>query len=90
MNFFGNKMEIEMFDDMKWDIKQDDENIKNYIKIKFFKDINNAKENKNQNNMKSNNHYYYIIRKTTDIFPKNYYKLTKSSNNLKKKYLTMN
>ena len=87
MDFFGNKMEIEMFDDMKWDIKQDDENIKNYIKIKFFKDINNAKENKNQNNMKSNNHYYYIIRKTTDIFPKNYYKLTKSSNNLKKKIL---
>ena len=29
MDFFGNKMEIEMFDDIKWDIKQDDENIKN-------------------------------------------------------------
>jgi cation-transporting ATPase 13A3/4/5 len=72
MNFFGNNIEEEIFQDMKWDIKQDDENNDKKIKIKYFK----------KNNI---NHFYYIINKISDIFPKNYYKLTQSSNNNKTK-----
>ena len=77
---FGNNLEIELFNDMKWDIKQYEENNNNSLKIKFFKevDINNLKiENKNN----YNNKYYFIIKKIIDIFPDNYYKLTESSNN---------
>jgi len=74
---FGNKLETELFGDMKWDIKQYEENNNNNtMKIKFFKDLNNLDIGNNNSNEK----YYYIIKKLTDIFPTNYYKLGKSSN----------
>ena len=81
MDFFGNNIEVELFDNMKWDIKQnEDYNNNNYLKLKFHKEDNFSKENKNKNNSKFNYQYYYITRKITDIFPKNYYKLAESSN----------
>ena len=80
MEFFGSDLEIEIFDEMKWDIKQNEENNNNnYTKIKYGKDINAFKENKNINNPQLINLNYYISRKIIDIFPKNYYKLAKSS-----------
>ena len=80
----GNPLEIELFNGMKWDIKQYEENNDiDELKIKFLKDTNNLEIGiKNNYNEK----YYYLIKKITDIFPNNYHKLTKSSNKgLKKK-----
>ena len=75
---FGNKLETELFEDMKWDIKQYEENINNNtLEIKFFKDLNYLELGNNNSNEK----YYYVIKKITDIFPTNYYKLGESSNN---------
>ena len=75
---FGNKLETELFKDMKWDIKQYEENNNNNtLKIKFFKDLNHLDIGNNNSNEK----YYYVIKKITDIFPTNYYKLGESSNN---------
>ena len=74
MDFFGNNIEVKLFDDIKWSIKQYEENINNnYLKIKF-PNIGNL------NNSKLIEHYYYITRKIVDIFPKNYYKLEESLN----------
>ena len=76
---FGNKLEIQLFEDLKWNIKQYDESNNNDdIKIKFFKNSSNF-EIKNNNNMSKKN--YYIINKIIDIFPDDYYKLTEASNN---------
>ena len=81
MDFFGNNIELELFDNMKWDIKQNEEyNNNNYFKLKFHKEDIFSKENKNINNSKISYQYYFITRKITDIFPKNYYKLAESSN----------
>ena len=75
MDFFGNDIEVNLFDDMKWSIKQNEENINSSnVKLKFDK-------GENLNNSKLINQYYYITRKIIDIFPKNYYKLEESSNN---------
>ena len=39
MDFFGNNIELELFDNMKWDIKQNEEyNNNNYFKLKFHKE----------------------------------------------------
>ena len=40
MDCFGNNLEIEILNDMKWDIKQNEEknNNNNYLKLKFPKD----------------------------------------------------
>ena len=80
MDLFGNDLEIEIFDGMKWDIKQNEENNNNnYAKIKYGKDINVFKENKNIKNPQLINLNYYISKKIIDIFPKNYYKLAQAS-----------
>ena len=82
MDCFGNNLEIEMLNDMKWDIKQNEENNNNnnYLKLKFPKDTNSFKDNKHQPISNFNYQYYYITRKIVDMFPKNYYKLAESSN----------
>ena len=81
MDYFGNDIEIEMFNDMKWDIKEIEENNNNnYVKIKFNKDVNNYPDSKIISNIKFNSQYYYITRKIADIFPKNYYKLAEINN----------
>ena len=67
---FGNNLDIKLFNDMKWKVKQCEDNNNNSIKI-----------GKNSFNDK----YYYIIKKETEIFPYNYYKLTSSSNKSKDK-----
>ena len=67
---FGNNLDIKLFNDMKWKVKQCEDNNNNSIKI-----------GKNSFNDK----YYYIIKKETEIFPYNYYKLTSSSNKGKDK-----
>ena len=69
---FGNKLETQLFNDMKWDIKQYEDTNNNNISIKFF-------HNKNITT-NTNYQYYYIINRITDIFPSNYYKLTESTN----------
>ena len=81
MDCFGNDLEIEILNDMKWDIKQNEENNNNnYLKLKFPKDTSSFKENKNQSISNFNYQYYYITSKIVDMFPKNYYKLAESSN----------
>ena len=81
MDCFGNNLEIEILNDMKWDIKQNEENNNNnYLKLKFPKDTSSFKENKNQSISNFNYQYYYITSKIVDMFPKNYYKLSESSN----------
>ena len=67
---FGNNLDIKLFNDMKWKVKQCEDNNNNSIKI-----------GKNSFNDK----YYYIIKKETEIFPYNYYKLISSSNKSKDK-----
>ena len=80
MEFFGKEIEIEMFKDMKWEIKQKEENINNsHIKIKFCKEYNDYTENKDNNNTIYNGVYYYISEKITDIYPSNYYLLTNNN-----------
>ena len=72
---FGNNIDIQLFNEMKWDIKPLEEN-NHTLKIKFFnKNILEMANNKN-----SNESYYYIINKINDIYPQNYYKLTESQN----------
>ena len=74
---FGNKLEIKLFEDFKWNIKQYDESNNNDdIKNKFFND-NYFEIKNNYYKCKMN---YYIINKVIDIFPDNYYKLTETSN----------
>ena len=71
---FGNIIEVNIFDDMKWDLKIYDANNENenlYIK------------NSKDSNYKSNNKYYcddcnLVSRQKSDIFPKNYYTITES------------
>ena len=73
-NFFGNNSEIELFNDMKWDIEQNEENnILDNLKFKFIHDINNSNYNFQ---------YYYISNTITEIFPNNFYELKKSINNV--------
>ena len=76
---FGNDLEIKLFNDMKWKIKQYEEN-NNAIKIKYFKDLN-VNNDETANNNYLNNQYYYVIKTIIDIFPNNYYKLTELNEN---------
>ena len=76
MDFFGKNIEIEIFNDMKWNMKQIEENEKDGDKG------NNFKENKNKEKLKFGNKYYYINNQIYDIFPKNYYQLSKNSNKM--------
>ena len=76
---FGNNLDIELFNCMKWDIKQYEENNSvNSLKIKYFKDININNYSLGINN-NSKDKYYYVIKKITDIYPNNYYELSESS-----------
>ena len=85
IDLFGNKIETNLYNDMKWDIKQYDntnnekENNKNIDEI----NIKNIKPNSESN-------YCLIIKKIYDIFPKNYYKLTESSKKSKNKTVKKN
>ena len=69
IDLFGSKIETTLFNNMKWDIKQYD---------------NNNDKEKNQNYEKIsvkniNSNYFIIQKKIYDIFPKNYYKLSETS-----------
>ena len=78
MDYFGNNIELEIFTDFKWDIKQIEESNKN-------NNNDNFNEIKNIINSKINSYNYYIINKIYDIFPQNYYQLSQASNKEKNK-----
>ena len=63
MNIFGNNIEIELFNNMKWDLK------KYEVNNNIIKNVKTLKENKHLKNNKFNNQYYYIIKNIYDIFP---------------------
>ena len=75
IELFGNKIETNLFNEMKWDMK-------------LINDSNNTEKSKRKNtdnfsikNSKLNNDSNYIIiqKKICDIFPKNYYRLGESN-----------
>ena len=71
---FGNIIEVNIFDDMKWDLKIYDNNNENE---------NLYTKNSNNSNYMNNNKYYcddtyLVIKQKSDIFPKNYYSITES------------
>ena len=71
---FGNIIEVNIFDDMKWDLKIYDTNNENE---------NLYTKNSNNSNYMNNNKYYcddtyLVIKQKSDIFPKNYYSITES------------
>jgi magnesium-transporting ATPase (P-type) len=71
---FGNKIEVNIFDDMKWDLKIYDTNNENE---------NLYTKNSKDSNYMNNNKYYcddtnLVIKQKSDIFPKNYYSITES------------
>ena len=74
IDLFGSKIETTLFNDMKWDVKQYDNNNNEKEKNKNYESISlkNIKSN-------FNNSYCLIQKKIYDIFPKNYYKLSESS-----------
>ena len=75
---YGNKIETTIFKDMNWDIKIYDyrENIGN----RKLDDYSKTTE-KRGNKLFYNNKFVFIDKKVSDIFPKNYYKITETSNN---------
>ena len=84
---FGNDIETKLFHNIKWDIKTYDYNLEYDDKNNQTINSNNIYNNKNytysntleeKNLFKYNNNLYIIDRKISDIFPKNYYKLTES------------
>ena len=78
IDIFGNKLETSLLSDMKWDIKpfnsnnndikENGKSKENYV-IKYVNDDN-----------KDDSSYYLVKKKVYDIFPKNNYKLSESSN----------
>ena len=74
---FGNIIETTIFNDMKWDIKSynfdDEKDLEN-------NNMKNGDSGKNQNKFKSNISKLFNItqKRRSDIFPKNYYKITES------------
>ena len=71
---FGNNLELQLFNDMKWNIRENENNSNKKIKINVF-------EEKSYSNYK----HYYITKNIIDIFPNNYYNLTVLSKNIVKK-----
>lgn len=71
---FGNIIEVNIFDDMKWDLKIHDSN---------YEDENFNAKNANDSNYMINSKYYcddnnLVSKQKSDIFPKNYYSITES------------
>ena len=72
---FGNVIETTIFNDMKWDIRTynfDDKEIDNNMK-NCDSEIDN---NKNKNSLSKI--FNIILKKRSDIFPRNYFKITES------------
>ena len=85
---YGNLIETEIFNEMKWDIKMQDSNEAIYSNIK--EDISNLNI-KNENSLLYNNKIIVIDQKIYDIFPKNYYKINENCRNeMIKRKLTKN
>ena len=90
-NIFGNIIERNIFDEMKWDIKTYDKY--NYLS----EEENNNKINLKENSFSNNNSLYYnckysfennynfIYEKISEIFPKNFYRITESLKEEKEK-----
>ena len=78
---FGNIIETTIFNDLKWDIKTNnyEDEKDNIIKNNDF-DLN---QNKSQSFL--NSKFNIIQKKRSDIFPKNYYKITESLLKIDKK-----
>ena len=76
---YGNKIETTIFKDMNWDVKIFDyrENIGNNKKLDDYSKTTEKRGNK----IFYNNKFVFIDKKVSDIFPKNYYKITETSNN---------
>ncbi len=71
---FGNIIEVNIFDDMKWDLKIYDANSENE---------NLYTKNSKDSNYMSNSKYFcddsnLVSKQRSDIFPKNYYSITES------------
>ena len=76
---YGNYIETTIFKEMNWDVKIYDyrENIGNNKKLDDYSKTTEKRGNK----LFYNNKFVYIDKKVSDIFPKNYYKITQTSNN---------
>ena len=82
LDIFGNNIEKSIFNDMRWDVKFYDYN---------YNDFESKCLNNNNSYRNINNKYYYydhqfnlIENKISDIFPKNYYKISESLKYVKK------
>ena len=80
---FGNIIETKIFNDMKWEIRTYDS--ENYILEDNQDNRNNINYEKSSFTIESNknkydfdNNYNLIDKKISDIYPKNYYKITES------------
>ena len=74
MELFGNSIDLEIFQSLKWDIKSY-VNLNNNTNEDIYYNFNNT--DVNSKNMK----YNFFEKSKKDIFPKNYYKITKSMEN---------
>ena len=76
---YGNSIETTIFNDMNWDVKIYDyrENIGNNKMLDYYSKTTEKRGNK----LFYNNKFVFIDKKVSDIFPKNYYKITETSNN---------
>ena len=79
---YGNIIETSIFNEMNWDIKVYDfkDSIYNYSNNEFNEKYSSMSE-KRSNKFFYNNKFVFIDKKISDIFPKNYYKITESINN---------
>ena len=77
IELFGSKIETTIFNDLKWDIKQYDSEKNDNKEKNEESEILDVKYNKSNSEL----NYCLLKKKITDIFPKNYYKLTESSKN---------
>ena len=75
---FGNNIEIQFFNDLKWDLKDN-----NYTKNKENDNVILKSDDKSSSNKINNSKYYYeskylVYNLKNDIFPKVYYTITES------------
>ena len=74
---FGNIFETTIFNDLKWDIKTNNFDDEKEMENNNIKNMDSGL-NQNKKNFYFNNKFNIIQKKRSDIFPKNYYKITES------------
>ena len=81
LDIFGNNIEKTIFNEMRWDAKPYYDFNYNDIESKYLKDNSSYNSRNNSRNNKLNfydNKFNLIEKKINDIFPKNYFKISKS------------